>query len=90
MVKPNIRVPRTTLIFREVPINTTEQEIEEFLIKEGCSKPLTIKSDIAQTWFVAFSSEDETLKAFELVRNASFKGQSVHVRCKSEALVKVV
>ncbi len=60
------------------------------MTKEGCKKPASIKSDIGQTWFVQFETEEDALKAFEVVRNTVFKGQSVHVRYKTEKTSKIL
>ncbi|KAI9258851.1 hypothetical protein BDA99DRAFT_514319 [Phascolomyces articulosus] len=84
-VKPNISpsMERTTVILRELPQETTEQEITD-LLRELDSPPVkNIKYDFGNIWYIVFESEDDALKFFYDTRGCLFKEKPVAARMKS-------
>ena len=78
--KIQIRLGQITLILRDIPENTSEENVRNiFSSIEGCPVPQSIKLDI-NNWFVTFGTEDEAKNALVLV------GKQVKARLKSETL----
>ncbi|KAJ1628962.1 hypothetical protein T492DRAFT_134326 [Pavlovales sp. CCMP2436] len=88
MVKPNIKVSRNTLVLREISADTTAAEITAVFDGEGCPKPESVKSDINDTWFVAFDTEEDCMEAHMSIRNRTLKGKPLKARVKSENLLR--
>ncbi|KAG2225508.1 hypothetical protein INT45_010335 [Circinella minor] len=84
-VKPNISpsVERTTVILRELPQETTEKEITEFLRELNSSPVKSIKYDFGNIWYITFKSEKDALKFFHDIRGCLFKEKPVAARMKS-------
>eukprot|EP01134_Creolimax_fragrantissima_P005391 CFRG5391T1 len=88
-VRPVHSLKRTTLIIRDTPDNTTEQEIGAiFNADEKCPKPTGVRSDIGNTWFVTFETEEETREALFIVRDKKIKDTPIKARIKSENLLR--
>eukprot|EP00002_Diphylleia_rotans_P035190 TRINITY_DN7656_c0_g1_i1.p1 TRINITY_DN7656_c0_g1~~TRINITY_DN7656_c0_g1_i1.p1 ORF type:complete len:773 (-),score=161.67 TRINITY_DN7656_c0_g1_i1:577-2895(-) len=86
-VKPNIKHRRTTLILRDVPSSFATEQLEA-LFQSGSVKPVSIRPDVKETWFVEFETEEETSKAFDFVRTQSIEGHPINARIKSETLLR--
>eukprot|EP01102_Stenamoeba_stenopodia_P016634 TRINITY_DN5831_c0_g1_i1.p1 TRINITY_DN5831_c0_g1~~TRINITY_DN5831_c0_g1_i1.p1 ORF type:complete len:560 (-),score=123.96 TRINITY_DN5831_c0_g1_i1:164-1843(-) len=87
-VKPAYKIPRVTIILREIPSSTPSEEIEKIFEGEESAKPIKVKSEVGDNWYVTFASEDEMMKAFLSTRSRKFNGEPVKARIKSEILAK--
>jgi la-related protein 4 len=88
LVRPNVKTQRSTLILRDIDSNTPVSEIEEIFKAEGCAAVKSIKSEFGNTWFITFETETEALTTLNIIRKATFKGQPIQARSKSENLLK--
>ncbi|KAL6047516.1 hypothetical protein QOT17_021592, partial [Balamuthia mandrillaris] len=92
LVRPNMKAPRTSLILRDIPAATDLEEIKLlFKAKEGeaaLPEPVAVNPDIGDCWFVAFATEEETLKALDHVRKQRFQEKPVKARIKTENLLR--
>jgi hypothetical protein len=90
-IKANIKGgTRSTIILREIPSTTPEEEVKEIFAFEGCKTILSVHSDIEDTWFVVMDSEEDakdTLIDLRLKKRL-FRGHQVKGRLKSESMVR--
>jgi len=86
-VRPNLKLERTCIILRDIP-STTDEAVVKALFGEQASKIQNVRADIGDTWFVSFSSENETIDACMHVRAQKFQDKSVHARIKSETMLR--
>ena len=86
MIKASWKRPaRTTIIIREAGDNVTESDIRDLL--EGTEfKINSIRSDVAQTWFVSMDSEEDAKSALLYIIGKTLNGQRIKARLKSETL----
>ncbi|KAG0226208.1 La- protein 4 [Actinomortierella wolfii] len=83
MVKPNIvKRPRTTLILRDLPLETTEEEIRQ-LFESGQCSPKTITKEVGNNWFVDFATEEEALAMLAFTRGKCIRDVPIAGRLKS-------
>lgn len=81
---------RSTIILREISSDAPEEEVREIFNYEGCKPIVSMRSDIGDTWFVVFESEDDakdTLLDLRL-KKRTFRDQSVKGRVKSETIAR--
>jgi len=64
------------------------QEVEKIFEGDDSAKPIKVKSEVGDNWYVTFANEDEMMKAFLATRTRKFNGESVKARIKSETLAK--
>eukprot|EP00743_Colponemidia_sp_Colp-15_P000857 GILK01000946.1.p1 GENE.GILK01000946.1~~GILK01000946.1.p1 ORF type:complete len:536 (+),score=74.75 GILK01000946.1:208-1815(+) len=89
MVKPNIKVERNTLILREIPASTKEEEVRSiFASHDAGNKIIKIHPDVADTWFITFESEDVCLDVALWLRSQQFQGKPIRSAVKSESLLR--
>lgn len=88
MVAPNLKSKRNTLILRDIPADTPEEEIRGIFSAEGCASVVSVKADVGDTWFVAFETEEDCLDTCLVLTNQTFKGKPVRARVKSENVVR--
>ncbi len=90
-IKANIKSSgRSTIILREIPSDTPEEEVKEIFNFEGCKPIGTIRSDIGDSWFVSMDSEEEakdTLLDLRL-KKRTFRGNAVKARLKTETVIR--
>lgn len=87
MVRPNIKMERTTLILRGIPVSTPKEEIMTlFEDSENCGKVVSLKPDVDDNWFVSFESEDDCVKTKLFLTGKKFQGKLVQCGVKSEHL----
>lgn len=86
MIKASWKRPaRTTIIIREAGDNVSETDIRDLL--EGTDfKIVSVRSDVAQTWFVTMDSEDDAKNALLYIIGKTLNGQRIKARLKSETL----
>ncbi|KAF9970109.1 La- protein 4B [Actinomortierella ambigua] len=84
MVKPNvIKRPRTTLILRDLPLDTVEEEIRQVFEMEGQCSPETITKEVGNNWFVDFATEEKALAMLAFTRGRCIRGVPIAGRLKS-------
>ncbi|KAA6382781.1 MAG: putative la domain protein [Streblomastix strix] len=86
MIRPVIEKPqRRTIILRELPSSTPEEEIRSAFDMAAIDGTITdLHSDVADTWVISFSNEDEAVRALEHVRKQQIGGKPVAARLKTE------
>lgn len=87
MVKPNITMLRNTIMLRDIPSDVPEEEIRS-IFSTDCAPIKTLRSDIGDTWFVTFESEDEAVSTHFVIRSRTFRSKQVQACIKSENLLK--
>lgn len=90
-LKANVKVTgRSTIILREIPSDAPEEEVREIFNYEGCKPISSMHSDIGDTWFVLFESEEDAKDVLiELrLKKRTFRGQQAKGRMKTEATVR--
>lgn len=91
MVRPNIHSERTTIILREIASDVGEDAITGiFSDVEGCPKPVSVRSDVGDIWFVTMASEKEAQAAIRALRGKQFRGEPLRMRLKSENALRVI
>ena len=63
LIKPAITFERKTIILRDVPAETTEEEIRALF--EGVGQIESLKMEFAGTWFVVMESEKVAIAALD-------------------------
>lgn len=87
-VRPTNKAERTTIILRDIPSNTPVEELRAIFDNDQCANVLSLRSDIANTWFVTFEDEDSCLKTAMYLRQQSFQGKLIRLCVKSENLTR--
>jgi len=90
-IKANIKaVGRSTVILREIPSDTSEDEVREIFHFEGCRPIVSIRSDIENTWFVVLETEEDAKEVLLqlMMKKRTFRGEKVKGRLKSETVVR--
>lgn len=85
-VRPAITFERKTIILRDVPKETTEEEIRSLF--EGMGQVESAKMEFEGTWFVVMDSEKSAVAALELLRQRTLHDQAVKARLKNESYLK--
>jgi la-related protein 4 len=90
-IKANIKAStRSTIILRDVPADTPEEEVREIFNYEGARPIVSLRSDIGDTWFVNFEGEEDAKTTLLDLRmkKRTFRGVSVKARIKAEQVVR--
>jgi la-related protein 4 len=88
-VRPNFTNERTTIILREIPSNTSVDEVKALFSKNvDLVQPSTVRSDIRDHWFIQFDKGDDCLKAFMWLNSQKFKDKPIRKRIKSENILR--
>jgi hypothetical protein len=85
-IKPNFTIARNTVILRDIPSSTPEEEVKGLFSDKN--PPLSVRSDIGDTWFVVFETDELALEALEYIRTKTFRDKPIHARIKSDNLLK--
>lgn len=85
-VRPAITFERKTIILRDVPKETTEEEIRSLF--KGMGEVESAKMEFEGTWFVVMDSEKSAVAALELLRQRTLHDQAVKARLKNESYLK--
>lgn len=81
---------RSTIILRDIPSETPEEEVRTIFAFDGCKPIVSVRKDIENTWFVIMESEEDakdTVLDIKL-KKRTFRGEPVKCRVKTEAVVK--
>jgi len=82
LVRPNLATQRTVLILRNLPSGTTADDVKQ-LFAESKSKPGKVRCEVADNWFLHFESAEETLTAYEHIKDNKVDGKPIAARIKS-------
>ena len=86
-VRISLPISRNTIIIRDAPKDSTETSIRELL----SAFPIeVVKQEVANSWFVTFSSEDYAVKACSYLQSLSHLPHPIKARVKSEFYMKVL
>jgi len=86
-MRPNVTSERSTLILREVPSATPQEEVKA-LFGEHAAEIDTIRSEIGDNWYVNFTGEPAAMVALEHLQKQTFNDQPVRARIKSESFIR--
>jgi len=86
-IRPNVTSERSTLILREIPQATPEDEVKA-LFGEYAKDIDSIKSEIGDNWYVRFTGEKPALAAHEHLAAQTFNGSSIRARIKTESVLR--
>ena len=88
-VKLHVKLEQNTIILRNIPQNTDDQKIKDiFESAENCPVLTGVRSDIGDTWFVTFETEDDAKAALLAIGSSKFEGQPIKGRLKTESIAK--
>eukprot|EP01039_Chlorochromonas_danica_P008564 gene8564-9437_t len=90
-LKANLKsVGRSTIILRELPTDSTEEEVREIFNYPGCKNIVSLRSDIGDTWFVVMDTEEDAKDTIIALRvnKRLFRGHPLKARLKTEAVVR--
>ncbi|KAF9963461.1 La- protein 4 [Mortierella alpina] len=88
MVKPiTVDRPRTTLLLRELPEDTTEEEIAAVFVGAGCVAKSITKEVVGNMWFVEFDTAADALAMHNYTRGRCIKGVPIAARIKSTTVL---
>eukprot|EP01041_Mallomonas_annulata_P008170 gene8170-16791_t len=90
-IKSNVKIGgRNTIILRDIPSDTPEDEILAVFKYDDCKPIVSVRSDIENTWFVVFESEQDAKDVIlDLkLKKRQFRGESVKARLKSETITR--
>lgn len=95
MIRPSISVERKTIILRDVPEGTTEEEIRGLFTDLGTIE--SVKPSLANNWFflstsltsrfVVMDSESTAVSALKSLQTKEFKDSKIHARIKNESVL---
>lgn len=86
LIKQNWKLQRNTIILREVPSDATKEDVQGLFATKFAVTDA--HSDVGDTWFVSFDSEETALEALLWARNQKIRGKDVKARMKSEHILK--
>lgn len=88
MVRPVLKAERNTLILRDMPSNASMDEVKAIFDANGCpAKPVMVRSDIDDQWFVTFEREDACLDTVQWVQGRTFRDKPIRARVKTERVL---
>lgn len=88
-VRPNFKVEQNTIILRDIPSATSSDELLQiFKSVPSCPAVKSIRSDMNDTWFVAFHNEEAARAALLSIRNSTFNSKPIRARLKTESITK--
>lgn len=77
---PMMRPGRYSVVLHDILSNTPEAEV--CALFSGLAPIKSLRSDIADTWFVTFESEQEAKDTINALRSRTFKGEAIKARLK--------
>ncbi|EFC50215.1 predicted protein [Naegleria gruberi] len=87
-LKPNIVLKRNTVIIRDISQNVPKEEILKLFSHDN--QPVNIHSDIGNTWFTSFETEEKTIEAVQHLKTQQWDEKPIQARIKTESLLKTV
>jgi len=85
-VRPNHT--RCTVILREIPDNTTVEEVSNLFSGPTCPKMVTCEFAHNNSWYVTFDSDEDAQNAYKFLRETvrEFKGHPIMARIKAKPM----
>lgn len=68
---------RSALILRDVPENTSYQQLLDLFSAEHCPSPTSMRPDVANVWFVNFNGADDARTCLEFIQEKELNGRSL-------------
>jgi len=87
MVRPTLKMERKTLLLRDIPQSTPEEEVRA-IFDDNCGKVTSIHSDVGDTWYIEFETEEECVSTAMYLADKTFQGKPIRCRVKSENLLR--
>jgi len=87
-MRPTVVNARTTLILRNIPTDTPEDDVRKFVKEAGVGTVVSIRADVGDNWFVTLETEEAAKQALEAVKPLKWEGKSIGCAIKSESLLK--
>jgi len=88
MIRPKEAPKRAKLILRDLPAETTEQELKDLFSQVNMTP--SIQSAVNDCWFVSFESEEAASTAFDFLKNQTLHDKPIRARFKSEPIRREV
>mmetsp|Transcript_55131 Transcript_55131/g.129072 ORF Transcript_55131/g.129072 Transcript_55131/m.129072 type:complete len:284 (-) Transcript_55131:93-944(-) len=90
MVRPLLKSKRNVIILRDVPADTSEQEVRGiFSGAPGGEQVVSVKEEVNNTWFVKFDLDSSGTQDVALwLRSQNFKGSPLNPSIKSEHFLR--
>jgi hypothetical protein len=87
-IKPAIKAERSTIILRDIPSDTKEEDVRA--IFEGSGEVKSVRSDVGDTWFVTMATEQEAVSTLLKIRTSGkkFNDKPIAARLKSENILR--
>jgi len=87
-VRPNHT--RCTVILREIPDATPQDEVRNLFAGPGCPKIASCECSLNNSWYVTFDSDEDAQKAYRYLREEvrEFKGHPIMARIKAKPMNK--
>merc|ERR1719480_76922 len=87
-VRPNHT--RCTVILREIPDATPQEEVRNLFAGPGCPKIASCECSLNNSWYVTFDSDEDAQKAYRYLREEvrEFKGHPIMARIKAKPMNK--
>jgi len=85
-VRPNHT--RCTVILREIPDNTPQDEIQNLFAGANCPRIISCENSLNNSWYVTFDSDDDAQRAYRYLREEirEFKGNPIMARIKAKPM----
>ena len=81
LVRLSIPIERKTIIIRDTPANTTEEDIRSLL--QGYPSA-SIKKEVGNTWFITLEDEKSVLECIKTLQTQTLNNEPIRARVKSE------
>lgn len=83
VIKSNVKPEQNTLILRDIPSTSSNEAIMEVFTQANCPIPISLRSDMNDTWYATFASEEDA-KAALVIRKFKFGDNLIKVALKAE------